>query len=50
MEFDNPQTDTWLWSGGDQVAWALEYAPDGSDPPANAFACITYGKVPLGYI
>lgn len=38
-----------LWRGGDQVAWVLEYAPDGSDPPASTYACITYGKAPPGY-
>ena len=31
------------------LAWALEYVPDASDPPANTFSCITYGKVPPGY-
>ncbi len=36
---------------GDQVAWEMEYAPDGkSEPPEKPFACITYGKVPPGYI
>ena len=35
----------------DQVAWEIEYAPDGkSDPPERRFSCITYGKVPPGYI
>ena len=38
-----------LWRGGDQLAWVLEYAPDGSDPPANSYACITYGKALPGY-
>ena len=38
-----------LWRGGDQVAWVLEYAPDGSDPPANTYACISYGKALPGY-
>ena len=38
-----------LWRGGDQLAWVLEYAPDGSDPPANTYACITYGKALPGY-
>ena len=38
-----------LWRGGDQLAWSLEYAPDGSDPPANTYACITYGKAMPGY-
>ena len=38
-----------LWEGGDQWAWILEYAPDGSYPPANTYACITYGKPPPGY-
>ena len=37
------------WKGDEQVAWVLEYGPDGSDPPANTFSCITYGKVPPGY-
>ena len=41
--------NTWLWEGGDQAAWVLEYAPDGSDPPANIYSCITYGKAPPGY-
>ena len=37
------------WS--DQDTWDIEYAPDGkSDPPEKPFACITYGKVPPGYI
>ncbi len=38
-----------LWRGGDQLAWVLEYAPDGSDPPPNTYACITYGKALPGY-
>ena len=38
-----------LWEGSDQVAWVLEYVPDGSDPPANTYACITYGKALPGY-
>ena len=38
-----------LWRGGDQLAWFLEYTPDGSDPPANSYSCITYGKVLPGY-
>ena len=38
-----------LWKGADQEAWVLEYTPDGSDPPANTYACITYGKAPPGY-
>ena len=38
-----------MWEGRDQVAWILEYTPDGSDPPANTYACITYGKVLPGY-
>ena len=38
-----------LWKGDDQVAWSLEYAPDGSDPPPNTYACITYGKALPGY-
>jgi hypothetical protein len=41
--------NTWLWEGGDQTAWVLEYASDGSDPPANIFSCITYGKPLPGY-
>ena len=38
-----------LWQGDDQVAWSLEYAPDGSDPPPNTYACIIYGKALPGY-
>ena len=38
-----------MWEGRDQVPWILEYAPDGSDPPANTYACITYGKALPGY-
>ena len=35
----------------DQVAWKIEYAPDGkSEPPERRFSCITYGEVPPGYI
>lgn len=35
----------------DQVAWEIEYVPDGkSDPPDRRFSCITYGKAPPGYI
>ena len=47
LESDDP----WIamWEGRDQAAWALEYAPDGSDPPANSYSCITYGKAPPGY-
>ena len=39
-----------LWEGRDQTAWVLEYAPDGSDPPANTYSCITYGKAPPRYM
>ena len=38
-----------LWEGSDQTAWVLEYTSDGSDPPANTYSCITYGKAPPGY-
>ena len=38
-----------LWRGGDQLAWVLEYAPDGSAPLVKTFSCITYGKAPPGY-
>lgn len=38
-----------LWEGIDELVWSLEYAPDGSDPPANTYSCITYGKAPPGY-
>ena len=38
-----------LWKGADQLVWSLEYAPDGSDPPPNTYACITYGKALPGY-
>ena len=38
-----------LWREGDRLAWVLEYAPDDSDPPANTYACITYGKLLPGY-
>ncbi len=38
-----------LWKRADQEAWVLEYAPDGSDPPPNTYACITYGKALPGY-
>ena len=35
----------------DQVAWEIEYVPDGkSDPPERRFSCITYGQAPPGYI
>ena len=35
----------------DQAAWEIVYDPDGkSNPPEKPFACITYGKVPPGYI
>ena len=35
----------------DQVAWEIEYDPDGkSTPPSKPFACITYSEVPPGYI
>ena len=47
IEWVESGTPVWygLWRGGDQLAWVLEYAPDGSDPPPNTYACITYGKV-----
>ena len=47
IESDEP----WIamWEGRDQAAWVLEYTPDGSDPPANTYACITYGKAMPGY-
>ena len=38
-----------LWKGNDQLAWSLEYTPDGSDPRPNTFSCITYGKALPGY-
>ena len=31
------------------MGWVLEYTPDDSYPPANTYACITYGKAPPGY-
>ena len=35
----------------DQVTWEMEYDPDGkSNPPSKPFSCLTYGKVPPGYI
>ena len=35
----------------DQVTWEMEYDPDGrSIPPSQPFSCLTYGKVPAGYI
>ena len=35
----------------DQDTWDIEYAPDDkSNPPEKPFACLTYGKVPPGYI
>ena len=51
IEWDESEAPVWrgLWEGSDQLVWVLEYAPDGSDPPANTFSCITYGKVPPGY-
>ena len=41
--------NTWLWRGGDQVAWILEYVPDAAAPSVKPFSCITYGKAPPGY-
>ena len=38
-------------TGADQVTWEMEYDPDGkSDPPSKPLSCLTYGKVPPGYI
>ena len=35
----------------DQDTWDIEYAPDGkSNPAEKPFSCITYGKVPPGYV
>jgi hypothetical protein len=35
----------------DEVTWEMEYMPDDkAHPLARPFACITYGKVPPGYI
>ena len=31
------------------MSWEMEYAPDASDPRANTFSCISYGKAPPGY-
>lgn len=37
-------------AGTDQVAWEIEYAPDGKSKPFHPFSCLTYGKAPKGYI
>ena len=35
----------------DEVTWEMEYVPDDeAHPLARPFSCITYGKVPPGYI
>ena len=34
----------------DQVAWEIEYTPDGKSKPFHPFSCLTYGKAPKGYI
>ena len=39
------------WAATDQMAWKIEYAPDPeAQPSPRPFSCITYGKVPPGYI
>ena len=39
------------WAATDQMAWKIEYAPDPeAEPSPRPFSCITYGKVPPGYI
>ncbi len=39
------------WAAADQMAWEIEYAPDSeAQPSQRPFSCITYGKVPPGYI
>ena len=39
------------WAATAQMAWKIEYAPDPeAEPSPRPFSCITYGKVPPGYI
>ena len=51
LEYGAPSTEARLNRYTDQVAWVMEYAPDPeAEPPPRPFSCITYGKVPPGYI
>ena len=39
------------WAAADQMAWKIEYAPNpDAQLSPRSFSCITYGKVPPGYI
>ena len=51
MEYDDLWAEASLNRYADQVAWEMEYAPDPeAEPSPRPFSCITYGKVPPGYI
>ena len=51
LEYGTPSTEAKLSRYTDQVAWVMEYAPDPeAEPSPRPFSCITYGKVPPGYI
>ena len=51
MEYGDLVAEARLSRYTDQVAWVMEYAPDPeAQPSPRPFSCITYGKVPPGYI
>jgi len=51
IEYGDPVAEARLNRYTDQVAWVMEYAPDPqAQPSPRPFSCITYGKVPPGYI
>ena len=51
LEYGAPPTEARLNRYTDQIAWVIEYAPDPeAEPSPRPFSCITYGKVPPGYI
>ena len=51
LEYDDLATEARLNRYTDQAAWVMEYAPDPeAEPSPRPFSCITYGKVPPGYI
>ncbi len=51
MEYGDPAAEARLSRYTGQVAWEMEYAPDPeAQPSPRPFSCLTYGKVPPGYI
>ena len=51
VEYGHPSTEASEQRHTDQVAWEIEYVGDDqAHPLTRPLSCITYGKVPPGYI